>query len=86
MFAGVGLNSSSRSSAGSSGGSSSRHSDLIQQFATGSDTTEVQHLTHSDVSTTIRNMDPMLYQCWDSVADAGPTLIQHRIHISRSLG
>ena len=24
-----------------------------------------------------RDIDPMLYQCWASVVDGGPTLIQH---------
>ena len=28
-----------------------------------------------------RDVDPMLVQCWASVADGGPTLNQHRVHV-----
>ena len=30
-------------------------------------------------------VEPMLVQCWDSVADGGPTLNQHRFNISSLL-
>ena len=32
-----------------------------------------------------RNMDPMLFQCWASVVDAGPALQQHWVNAG-SLG
>ncbi len=51
LLLGVGSGYHSKSSAGSSGGSSSgRQSDLIQQYGSGSDTTEIRHITNSDVS------------------------------------
>ena len=33
-----------------------------------------------------RDIDPMLDQCWSTVYDAGPTLIQHRVDVSCLLG
>ena len=33
-----------------------------------------------------RDIDPMSDQCWASVANAGPTLIRHRIYVSGLLG
>ena len=34
----------------------------------------------------IRDVDPMFVQCWATVYDAGPTLIQHRVNASYLLG
>ena len=33
-----------------------------------------------------RDIDPVLFQCWASVADAGPTLKQHWVNVSCLLG
>ena len=38
------------------------------------------------LTTLTRYGDPILNQCWSSVADAGPALIQYRIFVSFFLG
>ena len=40
---------------------------------------------HGTVQQT-RDIDPMLVQCWSTVYDAGPTLGQHWVDVSRLLG
>ena len=49
------------------------------------DTTQRQRLPSASIQQT-RHIDTILGQCWVSVADGGPTLSQHCIHVSYLLG
>ena len=40
----------------------------------------------SQLSQSTRYTDPILVQCWNSVADGGPTLYQHWVGVSCGLG
>ena len=33
-----------------------------------------------------RAVDPMLFECWASLADGGPTLKQHKVNVSCLMG
>ena len=48
----------------------------VTQHHSGANSVQVQHT---------QNVGPMLSQCWASVVDGGPTLVQHRANVSRLL-
>ena len=41
-----------------------------------------RYVVFSDISQQTRGIDPMLFQCWPTVDDAGPTLNQHRVNVT----
>ena len=40
-----------------------------------------QYQQCASISQQIRDFDPMLYQCWASVVNGGPTLLQHWVDV-----